>query len=381
MAGRAKQPGSIKHLGGDRYQAVLYVGRDVLKKERRVTKVFRATNDSAAGKKAIGVFKDLQDRASQAQEESGTVRQLADRWVKSKHVKGDSPATLDGIAPHVASIKKHLGRVRVDELNGLHVDAWLDVLRTEKVKRKRSEATIHHYYATLRTMLRWARKKHLAMIVATEHADSPEPKQYEHRPPTGPAVRLALAAAGGDFRVALELLAATGMRRGELVGLRWTDLEGTRLRIDRAIVELDGGGVLVKPPKSGKSRTISLTPETVLMLHDHHATLLARSPALRENAYMFPALRIAVDGSEPHRPTWVNLNWTRVKTVTGIKCRPHDLRHWHASELLLGGVPMAVVSHRLGHTKESTTSDFYSHVLDDNDDVAAVTAQRALGRG
>jgi integrase len=375
---RPRQPGSIKKLGPGRYQAVLYTGHDVLGKERRVTKVFHAPNDTAAGRTAP--FDELRARATKAKTDSGTVRQLADRWVKSKQTKGDSPTTIDAIAPHVASIKKHLGKVQVRDLTGDHVDAWLEVLRTEKVKRKRSEATIHHYFATLRTMLRWARKRRLVSIIATEEVDSPSPRKYEARPPTGAAVQVALAAAAGDFKVALELLTATGMRRGELVGLRWTDLTGTRLRIERSIVELDGGGIVVKPPKSDKARPVSLTQETVDMLAAHHADLQARSPGLREDAYMFPALRLAADGSEPHRPTWVNLNWTRIKRATGIQCRPHDLRHWHASELLLHGVPMAVVSKRLGHSKESTTSDIYSHVLDEDDDVAAMEAQRALGR-
>lgn len=380
MAGKAKQPGSIKRLEPGKYQAVLYVGRDVLKRERRVTRVFYATTDTAAGKQARGIFKELQDRADKVTESKGTVAELADKWVKSKRVKGDSPATLDGLAPHITSIKQHLGPIPIRDLTGEHVDAWLHELRTEKVRRKRTEATIHHYYATLRTILRWARRKRLVDKIATEEADSPVVRRYEARPPTSAAVGVALAAASGDFKVALELLTATGMRRGELVGLRWSDLTGTRLRIERAIVEVDGGGYIVKPPKSGKPRTVSLTAHTEQLLQDHRATLRARG-VTREDAYMFPALRIAGDGSEPHRPTWVNLNWSRVKTKTGIKCRPHDLRHWHASELLLHGVPMSVVSKRLGHSKESTTSDIYSHVLDDDDDVAALQAQLALGRG
>lgn len=373
-----RQPGSIKKLGPGKYQAVLYAGRDVLHKERRVTKVFYARNDTEAGK--VAPFDELRARGKEASTEAGTMRQLADRWVKAKRVKGDSPATLDGLASHVASIKKHLGRVKVTDLNGEHVDAWLEVLRTEKTARRRSEATIHHYYATLRTMLRWARRKRLVSIIATEEADSPKPRKYEAAPPTGAAVQVAIAAAGGDFRVALELLAATGMRRGEVVGLRWSDLDGTRLRIARSIVEVDGGGYIVKPPKSDKPRTVSLTSETVATLDAHREALQARSPNLNADAYMFPALRLAEDGSEPHRPTWVNLNWSRIKRITGIKCRPHDLRHWHASELLTHGVPMSVVSKRLGHSKESTTSDIYSHVLEEHDDEAAMQAQRALGR-
>lgn len=371
--------GSLKHLGGDRYQAVIYAGRDVLKRERRVTKVFRAPNQRAAGKQAIKVYAELQDRVDGVRRRKGTVAELADDWLKSK-AKG-SPATIDGVRPHVASIKRHLGRFMVDDLTGEHVDAWLDELRTEKVARARSEATIHHYYATLRTMLRWARRKRRALTVATEFADAPKPIAYEVRPPTGPAVALVLDAAKGDFRVAAELAAASAMRRGELVGLRWTDLRGTRLRIERAIVETDGGGITVKMPKSGKPRTISLAAETVVMLHAHHASLCERSATLREDAYMFPAFRLAEDGSEPHRPTWISQSWERLRRATGAEFRWHDFRHWAASEMLGRGVPLAVVADRLGHTKQTTTLLIYSHVLDDNDDTAAATTMLALGRG
>lgn len=387
MAGKVKQPGSIKHLGGTKYQAVLYVGRDVLRRERRVTKVFHAPTDTAAGKMSTDVFKALKDRAEQVQTRRGTIAELADDWMKAKIGRG-SPSTVDGVRPHVESIKKHLGGFQVDDVTGEHVDAWLDQLRAEKTTRhgtktprKRSEATVHHYYATLRTMLRWARKKRRATLVATEFADSPTPLKYQVRPPTDEVMQLVLATAGGDFLVALELLAATGMRRGELVGLRWSDLTGTRLRIDRAVVELTGGGVHIKAPKSGEQRQISIAPATVEMLHAHHASLLARSAGLTPDAYMFPALRLAADGTEPHRPSWINLNWKRIKKSTGVQFRIHDVRHWHLSRLLLEGVPMAMVKDRAGHTTENTTRDIYSHVLDDNDDLAASTAQRALGRG
>lgn len=379
MAAKATQAGSIKKLAPGKYQAVLYAGRDVLKRERRVTKVFAAPNDRAAGKKAIGVFGDLQARVDGVQRRKGTVAELADDWLRSK--AHGSPATIDGVRPHIASIKRHLGRFQVDDLTGEHVDAWLEELRSEKVARQRSEATIHHYYATLRTMLRWARRKRRATTVATEFADAPKPLGYEVRPPTGDAVALVLAAAGGDFRVAIELAAASAMRRGELVALRWTDLKGTRLRIERAIVETDGGGVRVKAPKSGKARTISLAAETVAMLHAHHASLLQRSPGLRDDAYVFPAFRLAADGSEPHRPTWINQSWERLRKLTGAEFRWHDVRHWAASEMLARGVPLAVVADRLGHTKQTTTLSIYSHVLDENDDVAAAETMLALGRG
>lgn len=372
--------GSLKHLGGDRWQVVLYAGRDVLGKERRVTRVVRAPSRRAASKLAIGVTKELQDRVDRVQSRRGTVGELADAWVRMKVTAGGSPATIDGVTAHIVSIKKHLGSIQATALTGEHVDAWLDVLRTERTRRPRSAATVHHYFATLRAILSWARRKRRIQIVATQEADPPRPVKYEHHPPTREVMLVVLAAAGGDFRVALELLAATGMRRGELVGLRWSDLSGTRLRIERALVEVDGGGVVVKLPKSGKPRTISLAPGTVETLEGHRVSLQGRG-VTGEDAYIFPALRMAEDGSEPHRPTWVNLNWARIKTVTGVKFRPHDVRHWHASELLAAGVPLAVVSDRLGHTKQTTTLDLYSHVLDDHDDAAAAEVQRALGRG
>ena len=370
--------GSLKHLGGERWQVVLYAGRDVLGKERRVTRVLHATSKRAAGKAAIAVTKDLQDRVNKAQSKRGTVGELADAWVKMKVTAGGSPATIDGVQAHIVSIKKHLGHLQATDLDGEHVDAWLEILRTEKVARQRSPATIHHYFATLRAMLSWARRKRRISIIATQEADQPRVRQYEAKPPTAAVMHLVRAAAGGDFRVALDLLAATGMRRGELVGLRWTDLQGDRLRIERSIVEIDGDGVIVKPPKSGKPRTISIAPEMVAVLAAHHVGMIERAPDLRPDAYVFPALRLASDGSEPHRPTWVNLNWSRVKRATGVTFRPHDIRHWHASELLTSGVPLAVVSERLGHTKQTTTLSLYSHVLDDDDSAAVAVIGQAM---
>ena len=157
----------------------------------------------------------------------------------------------------------------------------------------------------------------------------------------------------------LALLAIqTGLRRSEILGLHWRDLDlsaGT-LSVRRALIKLASGATELKVPKNGHGRVVDLPSESVEALKAHRE----RNRETSENGnFVF----CHSDGS-PLDPDQVTQTFKRIAIKAGLaKFRFHDLRHTHASLMLAKGIHLKIVSERLGHTSIAITADLYSHVL------------------
>jgi integrase len=168
------------------------------------------------------------------------------------------------------------------------------------------------------------------------------------------------------------LAAMTGMRRGELLGLTWQelDLDGARLTVSQQIIPARGG-VSFGPPKSKRShRTIALDAETVVALRAHRqAQLLER--AFAGDAYVDHDLVFArEDGTPIHPQRLTEWHGELVKGANVPAIRFHDLRHGHATACLTSGVPLHVVAARVGDRPETLLA-VYSHLLPTSDAQAA----------
>jgi integrase len=160
------------------------------------------------------------------------------------------------------------------------------------------------------------------------------------------------------WRVAL----GTGMRRGELLGLRWEDLDldVPQLRVAAALTSA-GRQLRLKGTKTRRIRTLHLDAGT--------AEVLGRQP--RRTPAPYPVVFARRDGS-PWRPEDVTDRWRRQWPGLELPViRLHDLRHTHSTLLLQAGVPIKVVSERLGHSNVAMTLDIYAHVLPAMDRQAA----------
>ena len=181
-------------------------------------------------------------------------------------------------------------------------------------------------------------------------------------------------------------VAYTGMRRGELLGLRWCDLDIDKAQIDKAqlsvvqtLQQLRDGQYIFREPKSKRSRRqIASAPNLVVKLWNHrfnqeHAMeLLGKPLASTDLVFSHP------DG-RPLRPNSVSRGLNLIAESLGLKgVRFHDLRHAHATILLQQGVHPKIVQERLGHSSISTTLDIYSHVLPGLQEDAALKFEGAL---
>jgi integrase len=179
------------------------------------------------------------------------------------------------------------------------------------------------------------------------------------------------------------LTAMSGMRRGEVLGLRWEDIdpESMMVTINRQWKRGEDGFVLAPPKTSRGRRTIDIDTETVAVLKGWRRTQLQERMAFdgewHESAFMFTR----ADG-RAHDPDVVSQRFDRLVRRAGLpRVRFHDLRHTHATLLLLAGVPPHVVSLRLGHRSVAFTLQQYAHVLPQQQaDAVERLAAKVLGR-
>lgn len=185
-------------------------------------------------------------------------------------------------------------------------------------------------------------------------------------------VRTLLAAATGTIRLYLELAARTGARRGELCALQWPDVGIAQLSIKRSIADLPGRRSVVGDTKTGQKghRVLALDATCVELLVAHHArqTELAAKSNLPAPLWVFSTNA----GMTPWRTDYISREFARLCDRCGVDgVRLHDLRHFVATQMLAGGVPLQTVAGRLGHTQISTTSDTYGSFVPAADRAAA----------
>lgn len=166
------------------------------------------------------------------------------------------------------------------------------------------------------------------------------------------------------LEAAWHLSAMTGMRRGEILGLRWKDLDlGTgRLSVRQALVSI-GYDVVASSPKSHQARVIDLDPKTISKLREH-GTRQAEERREWGSEYQDHGLVFCrEDGSPIHPHTFSQAFERWIKKLNLPKIRLHDLRHTHATIAIRAGVPVKVVSERLGHESPAFTLKQYAHVI------------------
>ena len=179
------------------------------------------------------------------------------------------------------------------------------------------------------------------------------------------------------------LVATTGMRRGELAGLRWVDIDFANARVSpqRPRVVVDHA-VEVSEPKTAKGRrALALDPATLAVLREHQ-TRQAEEKAVIGAGYRHSGLVFTWPDGSPIHPDLMTRWFEQHSRAAGLpRIRLHDVRHSYASAALAAGVPAKVISERLGHATVGFTLDTYSHVLPGLDAAAAQAVAQLILRG
>ena len=238
-------------------------------------------------------------------------------------------------------------------------------LYSKKIAEGLSPRSVLHLHRVLHRALAQAHRWGLVEVNPAELVDPPRPEAREMRALSPAEARRLLATASGDRLEALYVLAiTTGMRQGELLGLRWRDVDvaGRSLRITGSLQYVPGRGLQVAAPKTARSRRNVLLSEIgASALAAHRQRQFAERRTRRdweEHDLVFPNQR----GCPIYATNLMDRSFAVLLEQAEIpRIRFHDLRHTAATLLLGQGVHPKVVSEMLGHTNTSITLDLYSH--------------------
>jgi len=377
-----------------------FTGRDPLTgKPTQKTQSFRGGQRAAA--KALGILVAGID-SGKVSRSNRTVGQLLDAWLEAAKTK-QTPRTLYENERKIEKrIRPALGHVRLDQLDA----AMLDRAYREW-EGKVSPATVHKYHCILSAALRQAVKWDWIDSAPTAKASPSTVVRSEMMVPTPKQLSSLVRAADesdGVMAAAVALAALTGARRGELVALRWSDIdldEGS-VRIARSLTVANGERH-TGPTKNHAIRVLALDPICIEVLRRRWAAMTdlsmrAESP-LVEDPYV---LSYSANGATPAPPDGLTHRFHKLceaqeaKALESLqKVKPeatkddlapadrwpfrfHDLRHFSVTTLIAAGVDVRTVATRHGHARATMTLDRYAHALPERDREAAGVLGAAL---
>lgn len=377
----------IRRIGPDRWEVQVHVGREPLTgKLRQRSRTTRDGIRAARKLRSEMVAEVSKENAKAAQaandgvRESETFGRLLDKWLALGKRRGRSPSTIAGYQRKIeTTIRPRLGSMAVADISSEVLDAFYDQLLDSGV----SPATVMHYHRIISASLTQARKwKAVPSNVARDATPPSVPKKTLTIPPPEHVRALIELAAGSrapEWATIITFAALTGMRRGELCGLKWSDVDwqaGT-VTVRRSIWQTeDGWGE--KDPKTHQVRRLALGEQTVGVLAGRFKRVTDNAKlaeiTLSADAYVFSP---ELDGMRPMLPGAVTLAFRRLcntmeeKTKTKWPYRFHDLRHYTATELFRAGHHARTVADRLGHRDPSLTMRVYTHDTLDQAQAAA----------
>lgn len=341
---------------------VEYPADPVTGKRRQRSKSFRTRREAQA---ALAQWGAEIARGTALEPTKTTVGDLLWQWLAGVAKHNVRPTTLED---YEGTIRVHLlpelGNVPAQRLTAARVQAFY----AAKLDAGASPRTVQLCHLRLSQAL----KQGVAWgIVPVNVCGCVKPptvayKRFETWNPD--EARAFLAVAEGDALSPLWLLAlSTGMRRGELLGVRWrdVDLEARTLSVRQCVTPTKGGPVLAEPKTASARRLVRLPAEAVAALRDHRRRQVERRLSL---GALWRDLDLVLCTGEGNvvNPANVDRSFARLVARAGVRrIRFHDLRHTHATWLLAAGQPVKVVSERLGHARVSITLDTYAHVLPD----------------
>ena len=307
------------------------------------------------------------------------IGEYLDRWLVDSVLDTVRPTTYERYEQIVRiHVRPAIGSVKLKNLTPVHVRG----LYREKLEAGLSARTVQYIHVTLHKALKQAVQDGLIPRNTTEAVKPPQVRREEIRPLSAEQVKVLLETACGDRLEALFVLAIhTGLRQGELLGLKWedVDLEDGTLRVRRTLATAKGGPVLMAPKTKSSRRSVKLTQGAMDALRSHLKGQLKdidRAGSLwQENGLVFAS---EIGEFLDRRYLTSHRFKALLKRAQLPEIRFHDLRHTCATLLLSSNVNPKIVSEMLGHATIAITLDTYSHVLPNMRDQAAAAMEDAL---
>lgn len=353
---RAKGEGTVFERADGRWVGEVTTGYEDEGKQRRKT-VYGKTQGEALAKVA-----ELKQRLANGTytDVKLTVKDYLKQWLEEKE-RTLKPSTLEQYTSCInRSIVPIIGSVKLDKLTPLQVQNLVngihDVSGAARAAKCRTVL-----FSAYKQAIRW-------QLVTRNPVEATDPVKEPHREMTlwepEQAARFLDAAMEHRLHAFFYLSMATGLRRGELLGLRWVDIESGLLHVKQTLVKV-GTQLIISTPKTRKGfRTVALSPDVEAVLLSHRQRQAVERAALGD-AWERPELVFTSEVGTPLNPD----NLKRVRDYLMNKAdvprvRLHDLRHLHASVAIHSGMDAKVLADRLGHARASFTLDRYTHLFE-----------------
>lgn len=360
--------GHIRPRGKGTWVIVLDVGRDEKGERRQKWHTVHGTKRDAEAELAQ-LLHEL-NTGGYVEPAKLTVAQFMEQWLNDYAQHNVGAKTCQEYRKFVHNhIAPGLGRHKLADLRPLHIQAFYSrMLKEGRVRGTGGLApqTVIHLHRILHKAMEQAVKWQMVARNPVDAAEPPKAERKEMKVFEAGQVDLLLQAVEGTlFHIPVVLAITTGMRRGEILGLRWqdVDLEAATVTVRRS-VEQTQNALGFKEPKTQKSRRRIPLPASVVPILVRHKAWQAQNRLLLGDAYDNQDLVCSREDGSIFPPDHLSNLFRDVLRRAGLPhFRFHDLRHTHATLLLQEGVHAKVVSERLGHSTIGITLDVYSHVL------------------
>ena len=296
------------------------------------------------------------------------ISEWIDTWLEVYIEPNVSPTTLSRYQGMISRyIKPIIGHIQVQQLNTLAVQAWVNGLKVSPISGKpMAAATVKHAYHVLKGAMD---KAVLAGIIHRSPCSGIMLPKGQKKAAVifdeAQIKQLIQAAKGTEMEIVIYMELCLGLRRGELLGLRWCDIdwENNQIHIVQNRVVVNGKSV-VKEPKTESSIRVLDAPDLLMKkLRIHRGKCIENRMRLGLGYTVTDYIIVHQDG-RPIYPEYLSQMLTKLLAKAELpKCRFHDLRHLCASIMLLQGVNVKVAQERIGHKDINTTMNIYSHVL------------------
>jgi integrase len=364
---RDQGQGHIRQRGRQSWELKFDLGRDPAtgkRVSRHVT--FRGTKREAQAE--LNRLLNRRNEGTYVDPTKMSVGEYLEHWLSvdiERRVAAKTALRHRGIIKH--QIIPRLGNVPVRKLTATHIEAFeAQLQRSGYVKGSKAgegltAQTILHVHRTLSQALAHAVKTGVLFKNPTEQVKPPRPARREIAILSKPEIAMVLRAAEPTWLYLPVLVSVTtGMRRGELLGLRWSDLDlnSARLTVNQSLERVKGKTIFKSPKTTTSRRTVTLPALTVEALKEHRAAQAAERLQLGLGK---PELVFSRSDGSPLDPDSVTKAFDRLIEATGVRrITFHSLRHTHISHQLMDGVHVKVVSERAGHASISTTLSVYA---------------------
>ena len=356
--------GSIRRRGGNSWELTIEVDRGADGRRRR--KFVNVKGKKADAERKLRELLGAMDKGIPISTEKITLAEWLDKWM-SEYVCLHRPRTQERYQGIVERhIVPRIGHLLLRKVSPSHIKA----LESELTAQGMAAAGVELVHTVISGALKYALSLEVIWRNPAQGVTPPKRPNTERGTSEMPEVRRILKRGldeGHPLHPAIHLIAYTGIRRGEALGLMWSDVDedAGAITFNRSVVRIRGQGIVIQPTKTDRSRRkLDVDTDTIAVLRAHRARQnehrLQLRGAYEDQGLVFPH---ALGG--PLNPMALTRAFKSLARKEGVPhTKLHSLRHFHASALFEQGESPMLVSRRLGHASIKTTIDIYGHLFE-----------------